>query len=258
MVDIHTVAAASTGFALKDIIPLAPAAVALAALWFSDVSNKRTLAAAKENTERAAAVAKATAEAAAWQKANEAELRAIQERLDGFYGPFRTMSDVNRLMFRVLRSRSDHNLVLMRDLFDPAFRAKLPAGEAALLQEIAANAKKLRAFIEANVGMVNAKVMPYLSRAAAHYRMLELAYDGKLGNDPEAFKPFVFPASIETVLGLEVARLEARRDWLMKHPYEAPPPFAPLEIPARYDLAEWTNPARTSTADLTAPLEAKD
>ena len=247
MADINTAAAAaSAGFALKDVIPLAPALVALAALWFSDASNKRTLKAAKQN-----------AEGTAWQKANEAEMRAIQERLDGFYGPFQTMSDVNRLMFRVLRSRSDHNLVLMRDLFDPTFRAKLPAGEAALLAEIAANARKLREFIEARVGMLDAKVMPYLSRAAAHYRMLELAYDGKLGDDPEAFKPFVFPASIEAVLGLEVARLEARRDWLAKHPYEAPPLLQPLAIPAKYDLPEWTNPVRSSTADLTAPLEAK-
>jgi hypothetical protein len=203
-----------------------------------------TLRAARRNAERSA-----------WQKANELELESIRERLAGFYCPFRTMSDVNRLMFRVLRSRSDHNLVLMRDLFDPNFRSGLAAGEAALLAEVAANARKLREFVENNVGMVDAKVMPYLSRAAAHYRMLELAYDGVLGSDPTAFKDFVFPAAIDEVLQLEVERLERRRVLLMNKPYEAPPPVEELQIPDNKKLEPWANPARTSTADLTAPLD---
>ena len=62
---LNTAAAVGAGYTVKDLIPLAPALVALAALWFSDRSNKRTLSAAKDNAEQAAAVAKGTAEAAA-------------------------------------------------------------------------------------------------------------------------------------------------------------------------------------------------
>ena len=237
-------AGATATIDLRDLASVITAGVALVALIISPITTWLTLRAARRNTE-----------CAAWQKANELELETIRERLDGFYGPFRTMSDVNRLMFRVLRSRSNHDLVLMRDLLDPNFRSGLPAGEAVLLAEVAANAKKLREFIENNIGMVDAKVMPYLSRAGAHYRMLELAYDGVLGTDPTAFKDFVFPATIDTVLQLEVERLERRRALLMSKPFEAPPPVEELQIPDNKKLAPWTNPPRTSTADLTAPLD---
>ena len=247
MTDILLTTASAAGSTasidLRDLASIVTAGVAIVALIISPIMTWLTLRAARRNAERAA-----------WQKANELELEAIRERLDSFYGPFRTMSDVNRLMFRVLRSRSNQNLVLMRDLFDPNFRSSLPTGEAALLAEVAANAKNLRAFIEKNIGMVDAKVMPYLSRAAAHYRMLELAYDGVLGTDPKPFKDFVFPAAIDTVLELEVGRLERRRALLMNKPYDAPPPSEELKIPDDKKLAPWANPPRTSTADLTAPL----
>jgi hypothetical protein len=249
MADIHNVAAPLSqigGLEWRDLAALISATVAIVAVLVGGFTTKLTLRAAKKN-----------AEAAAWQKANEAELKSIQQRLDSFYGPFRTMSEVNRLMFRVLRARTNADLVLMRDLFDNRWREALPPGEAALLREVAANAKTLRKLIEVQVGMVDAAVMPYLSRASAHYRMLEMAYEGQLGSDPEPFKWFVFPASIDTVLGLEVERLERRRAWLLKHPFKAPPPFASLEIPAKYTLPEWPNPKRTTAADLTAPLEPK-
>ena len=240
---VTAAAGTSAGVDLKDIASLITAIVAIVALVVSPVTTWLTLQAARRNAERAA-----------WQKANELELDAIRDRLDNFYGPFRTMSDVNRLMFRVLRSRTNPDLVLMRDLFDPAFRSSLAAGEAALLAEVAQNAVKLRGFIEENVGMADARVMPYLARAAAHYRMLELAYDGALGSDPSPFKDFVFPVAIEKVLNRDVERLERRRALLMQHPYEAVRALEALQIPADEELKPWANPPRTSPADLTAPL----
>lgn len=244
---INTAAAASAaGFALKDAIPLAPAIVALAALWFSDASNKRTLGAAKEN-----------AEAAAWQKANETELKAIQDRLDGFYGPFRTMSEVNKLLNLDLRSRQAEpgKFILIEKLFDEAWRGALPEGEKAMLKEIALNSEKLRTFIEGKIGMVNEKVFPYVARAAAHYRMLELAYKRELGEDGAPFvERYVFPRRVEEVLKLEVARLEARRDELKANPFKAPGPMEPLNIPAEYALPEWPYPPREQRPGLTAPV----
>lgn len=233
---LNTAAAAgSSGFALRDALPLAPAAVAIAALWLSDISNKRT----------------------AWQKTNETELKVIQDRLDGFYGPFRTLSDVNKLMNRDLRDRQadPKTFILIEKLFDKTWRAGVTSGEAALLKEVADNSKRLRAFIEKNVGMIDEKLLPYLSRAAAHYRMIELAFDKELGTDPAPFvKRYVFPRAVEDVLRLEVERLERRRDLLMTAPFKRPPPLKPLSIPAEYALPEWPNPPRVARDGLTVPL----
>lgn len=239
-------AAASAGFTLKDAIPMAPALVALAALWFSDASNRRTLKAAKEN-----------AETAAWQKANEEELKTIQDRLDGFYGPFRTMSEVNKLMNLDLRNRQPDpkTFILIEKLFDKRWRNSLPDGEQAMLREIATNAEKLRTFIESKVGMVDEKVFPYIARASAHYRILELAYKQELGDEAAPFVArYVFPRRIEDVLRLEVARLKGRRDELKAAPFKAHSTMPPLVIPTEYALPEWPYPPRDERSGLTAPI----
>jgi hypothetical protein len=103
--------------------------------------------------------------------------------------------------------------------------------------------------------MVDSKVLPYLSRLSAHYRILELAYDGSLGEDPEPFvSRYVFPSQIDHVLALEVARLERRMATLRAAPGKAAPSLPPLEIPEKYALKEWANPPRVERPGLTMPV----
>jgi hypothetical protein len=229
---------------LAAMAAIASTAVALITVVVGVVINRNTLKTARE-----------TAEAAAWQKANEAELKVIQDRLDRFFGPFRQMSGVNRLMSRDLRDRqSDDRFILLEKLFDQTWIQSRPAGEMALIAEIAANAKALREFIAQHSGMVDEGITPYLSRVSAHYRILELAHAGKLGSDPAPFVlRYVFPAQIDKVLELEVARLERRRELLMKSPFSAPPPREAIVLPAALALRDWPNPPRAHRAELTMP-----
>src|SRR3546814_21114009 len=63
--------------------------------------------------------------------------------------------------------------------------------------------------IAANAKMLDVKILPYLSRLSAHYRMLELAYAQKLGEDPEPLvKRYVFPSEVDPVLTIEVTRMQ--------------------------------------------------
>lgn len=239
-------AAAASGFGLKDLPGVLSAIAAIAAIALGYFANRATLRAAAAN-----------ADAAAWQKANEAELKTIQDRLDGFYGPFRTMSAINRLMNRDLRDRQrdGDQFLLIEKLFDQAWRRNLPVGEVTLLDEIATNSKNLRTLIESNAGGVDEQIAPYLARVAAHYRMIELAHDNKLGDEAAPYVArYVFPRQIEDVLRLEVARLERRRAWLKAHPFAAPPPMESLEIPAKLALPEWPNPPRAPRPELNMPL----
>jgi hypothetical protein len=235
----------SAGWEPRDYAAILSAVTAIVAVIIGYLTARHTLAVARSNSD-----------AAIWQKANELELKDIQMRLDGFYGPFRHSSQVNMLMNRDLRSRqNDERFLLIEKLFDQAWRNNLSAGELALLAEIASKAKELREFIAAHLGMMEEKVLPYLARASAHYRMIELAYDNKLGTDPKPFvERYVFPRQIDDVLRLEVERLERRRAILMANPHTPPPPREELQLPPELALKEWPNPPRAARPELNMPV----
>jgi hypothetical protein len=239
-------AASVAGWELKDYIGLISAITAIVALVVSYFVSSRTLRASLANTE-----------ASIWQKANETEVKAIQDQLDGFFGPFMQMSEVNRLLSRDLRDRQADSatFLLLEKLFDREWLKNIPLGEKALVGEIAANAKTLREFISKNAKMVDLKIQPYLSRVSAHYRVLELAYEGKLGEDGKPFiDRYVFPRQIDEVLAFEVSRLERRRERLRSQPAKPAPPTEDLVIPEKLRLKEWVNPPREPRPELNMPV----
>ena len=105
-VETPAAVASVTGWELKDYIGLISAITAIVALVVSYFVSSRTLTASLANTE-----------ASIWQKANETEVKAIQEQLDGFFGPFMQMSEVNRCSHAILVSdlkvvESDESLMI--------------------------------------------------------------------------------------------------------------------------------------------------
>lgn len=217
----------------------------LAALAVSNLWNKRTIEASRLATETAL-----------WQKANEAELKSIQDQLDNFFAPLMQRSDLNSMLSKDLRDRQPNKtkFILLESLINPAWRKALPLGEAALVGELVANANDIRVFIRDH-GAVNEKLIPYLARASAHYRILELADAGALGEDPEPWKPYVYPRVVDQVLKLEMDRLKRRADVLRKNPGKAAPMPEELVIPKNLDLQAWVDPPREARPGLTAPLD---
>ncbi len=104
----------------RDYLQLVTALTAIAALIVSYFISSRTLKASLANTE-----------ASIWQKANDGEMNEIQTQLDGFFGPFMRMSDVNRLLSRDLRARqaNSQRFLLLESLFDREWLRNLPLGE---------------------------------------------------------------------------------------------------------------------------------
>jgi hypothetical protein len=113
-------AASADGWEASDYLALIAAITTILALVISYVVSSRTLRASLANTE-----------ASIWQKANELEARAIQEQLEGFFGPFTQMSGVNRLLSRDLRERQRDSatFLLIEKLFDREWLKNLPKGE---------------------------------------------------------------------------------------------------------------------------------
>lgn len=229
----------------RDWLALVTAFGTIVALAVSYGISKRTLKGARYATD-----------AGTWQRSNETELKAIETLLDRFYGPLLQKSETNRLLARDLRARQSDSshFILLERLFDKSWLAALSPGEKALVDELVANAGAIRSFIAENVPM-SAVLIPYLARADAHYRVLELAAAGKLGEDPKPWLDlYVYPRQVDRVLELEVERLQRRAGNLRAHPASAPPAAEALVIPADLALRPWVEPPRDGRPELTAPV----
>lgn len=236
------------GWEPKDWLALIAATSTILALFFSNLVSKRTLAASRYATDTAS-----------WQKANEAELKAIEAQLDTFYAPLLQKSETNLLLSRDLRARQKDSgrFLLLEKLFDKAWRAGLSEGERELVSELVENARAIRAFVAGRPPM-SAALIPYLSRADAHYRILQLAYEQKLGDDPAPWvELYIYPKAVDGVLKLEVQRLQMRAALLRANPGNKSPPMEALKIPGELELKPWVDPPREARPELRAPLAPK-
>lgn len=195
----------------------------------------------QQNTAKTIEAALASSQATLWQKANESELQSIQEKLEKFYGPLMTRLQADHILAQDVRSRQPPGYRLLPSLFDRKWLASLSEGEQKLVGVICEHAAKLEEMI-INGGTIDPVLIPYLSRAAAHFRILRLAYEGVLGTDAERFKQYVYPRPLDGVLMLEIERLTARVNALRAKPDARLGPMASLTIPEKYRLDPWVDP----------------
>jgi hypothetical protein len=251
----------SGGLSIKDFAPSIGALIgligALAAVWMSARNNQTSIEAAQKsnqaaievgqrNTEAAIMAGQRNNEATLWQKTNETELKDIQAKLDGFYGPFLQLSAMNALLALEMRNRQPdkETFRLLKSVFDKQWLASLSEGDKTIVREICDNADILEDFMKEKTAMVDTKVLPYLSRVRAHFRVLHLAYKGELGTDPTNFLRYVYPWQLDNVLELEVERLQRRIDVLQANPGKCPGHIKPLDIPPKFALPDWPKPER--------------
>jgi hypothetical protein len=226
--------------------PLISGALAFLGAWLG-------LSIAQRSTARTIDSAQRINEASIWQKANESELKDLQNKLEGFYGPFMLMLKTNRLMAQDLRDRLGQEYRLLLRVFDRAWLEALSPGDRKIVEEVCTKADQLEKFIASHVGVVDDKIAPYLARASAHFRILHLAHAGHLGTDPTPFTRYVFPKELDGVLELEVARLRRRCERLRTNPGSPPELAEPLVIPRDLELQAWPDPPRPHVTNPPRP-----
>jgi hypothetical protein len=173
------------------------------------------------------------ASAAINQKANETEMKELQAKLNEFYGRFRQISAENKLIAGEFKSRhGDNDFRTLVALLDPAWRERLSAADKTIVETIVQNGTELRNLIRDKAGLVDLQVLPYLAKVSAHFAMLELAHKGKLENDVERFKTYVYPETLDGVLDLEIKRLSDRIALLLTESECRHSPMAALKIPS--------------------------
>lgn len=176
------------------------------------------------------------------QKANEAELAAIEAKLGAFYGPYLQRSQENQLLAAEFHSRQPEGFRTLLSLLDPAWKRGLSPADRTIVAEIVANGSDLRSMIREHSGAVDRLVRPYLAFASVHFTMLMLADKGALDNDLDRFAPFVYPRSFDMVLQADMDRLSDRADLLRRQPHGEHPLLAPFVVPPRCELPKWPNP----------------
>ena len=89
------------------------------------------------------------------------------------------------------------------------------------------------------MGLVSSAVQPYLWRAASHFRIMKLAFQGKLDNDPQRYAHCVYPQQLDEIIELEIKRIHGRIDLIQSNPMLLHPPAAELAIPDHLKLSGW-------------------
>jgi hypothetical protein len=241
----------ATGWTAKEVIPAVAGALGFVAAIVSIVValkiNNRTIS-QRENEIQKAII----------QRSNESELTLLQERLDKFFGPYQQLSETKALLAREFISRQrDPAFRTLSALLDPEQRKQL-AGDKndwTILSEIMQIDGELDRMIRENAGLVDRKLLEYLARVSAHYRIIRLAYDDKVSGDPHGSfsKYYVYTWQLDKVLKLEIERLQNRCALLRRQLAVVHPPLEPLSIPEGLRLEPWPDPRRDWQAKAIGP-----
>jgi len=224
---------------LSTLLSALPAVVALiGSLIVVRLGNRQS----EKNTMAALNVAATNAQVAINQKANELEIGRIEKWLSDFFGPFMQLSEENKRIAGLLRSRqTDPSFRTLRALLDPEWKKSASKTDLNLINRIVGTGIALRTLIREKAGPTSPALSEYLSRAAAHFTILELADAGALTERTEDFDQYVYPRQLDAVLNLERERLEARRDMLLSNLAErhaaAPALVIPPELALDKDLS---------------------
>jgi hypothetical protein len=147
------------------------------------------------------------------------------------------LSEENKRIAELLRSRQpDPSFRTLRALLDPEWKSSASETDLNLINRIVSTGIALRTLIREKAGPTSAALSEYLSHAAAHFTILELADAGALTERTGEFDQYVYPRQLDSVLILERERVEARRDELLSNLAERHDAPQTLSIPSELAL----------------------
>lgn len=210
------------------------ALVAGAAVWAS-----------LHNTKRQIRAANLSAEAERWRDANLKEVEQLEELVRTFHVPYLVRSEANHNMARDLRDRlNDSKYRMLVKLFDPNWLSGLSPGDRTIVDEVCRSGLELREFIEKQGGGVDVHIVEHLARASTHFRMLWLAHEGQLGEDPTPFERYVYPRQLDFAIREDLKRILSHCALLRAEPSKFHGLIAQLVLPTDAKLDPWPDPMR--------------
>lgn len=139
----------------------------------------------------------------------------IFHQLNEFYGPFIQLRTQSKLLYEKFGYELEKKYVTAAKPFR-TLRYLLEGGtftsqERALLEQILELNEKLMGLIESSLGVVDKlELQDLLGKFGSHVRVLQLAYQKKLRDNPSLFEDIVFPLAIDGAIESEIQRLKSR------------------------------------------------
>lgn len=139
-----------------------------------------------------------------------------KEKLEKFYGPCNALLEESRLLYaHFALSEKQHCREIgdyfrtLRYISDDIGASKLSNHDQSILLTIIDTSKKIISLIEEYSGFVdNPELHSLLGKLCTHYKILVLAYDGKLVGQADNLEEIVFPLEINGAIDSEIRRLK--------------------------------------------------
>ena len=148
------------------------------------------------------------------EKRQQDERKDLYEKLNGFYGPVSVLLAEQRILTRLFKSgpyfQAHEGKRTLAALLEGH---RFTGNEGALLKEILETSAEIRDLIVEKGGLVeeeNRALLDMLSQARAHYRLIQLAYNGELSGDVERFARQVYPNNLDPMIEARKRQLENR------------------------------------------------
>lgn len=156
------------------------------------------------------------------QERNDLEKQQIsvdnaKEKLEKFFGPLSALLEESSILYshfalsekESLHARGDYFRTL-RYITDSIGVDKLDTHDKAILEKIIEISEKINALIENHSGFVdNPEFHRLLGKLCSHYKILKLAFDGKLLEQSEHLEGIVFPLEINGAVDSEIRKLKS-------------------------------------------------
>jgi hypothetical protein len=143
---------------------------------------------------------------------------AAKKKLEQFFGPLASLLEESRILYThfaisekmVLNGNGDYFRTL-RYITTGDNLDKLSIHDKAILEQIVNISDKITKLIEDHSGLVdNPELHGLLGKLCSHYRIIRLAFDGKLKNQHDHLEDIVFPLEINGAIDNEIRKLESQ------------------------------------------------
>ncbi|MFC1976364.1 hypothetical protein ACFLXQ_08185 [Chloroflexota bacterium] len=145
-------------------------------------------------------------------KQREDERKEIYKKLNDFYGPVQQYLRKSEVLYKRFASTRPDGFRTLVALLEGE---KFEGNDAVLLEQIIEIIVEVEKLILTQGGLIDDReIRDLFAKAGTHFRILQLAYHGKLKGDVERFEGYVYPRELNQVIEDEIQKRKARLDEL--------------------------------------------
>jgi hypothetical protein len=139
---------------------------------------------------------------------HEEERKDILRKLNEFYGPYQQRLETSRQLYEKFRSGKPEKFRTLIALLEGQ---KFSENDEHIYQEILKITNELEELRIGKSGLVDDPELQFLlAKAGAHFRLIAMAFEGKLSGEVERFKDYVYPRELNGKINERIKKLQDR------------------------------------------------